>query len=87
MELSALCGLKVSLAIFDESRNRLQEYASHSDFLVEHVATQKVEAPKLRKKSMAYKLITNEDMRKFFSKDEEMPVPVAAAPAGADDDD
>lgn len=72
MELSALCGLKVSLSIFDESRNRLQEYASHPDFRVEHVAAQKVEAPKIRKKPMVYKLVTNEDMRKFFTKDEVM---------------
>ena len=50
MELSTLCGLKVNLVIFDEDKNRIQEFSSQADFRVEQITAMKVQAPKKKRK-------------------------------------
>ena len=38
MELSTLCGLKVNMVIYDETKNRIQEFSSDANFKVEQIA-------------------------------------------------
>ena len=66
MELSKLCGLKVNMVIFDETKNRITEYSSTSDFIVEQIARMKEKPTKKTRKSLKVKNITNEDMSKYM---------------------
>lgn len=66
MELSKLCGLKVNLVIFDETKNRIQEFSSTQEFRVEQIAQMKQKPVKKTRKSLKIKYITNEDMAKYM---------------------
>jgi hypothetical protein len=66
MELSKLCSLKVNLVIFDETKNRIQEYSSTTDFRVEQICTMKQKPVKKTRKSLKIKYISNEDMAKYM---------------------
>lgn len=66
MELSKLCGLKVNMVIFDETKNRITEYSSTSDFSVEQIARMKEKPTKKTRKSLKVKNITNDDMSKYM---------------------
>jgi hypothetical protein len=59
MELSTLCGLKVNLVIFDETKNRIQEFCSEAEYTVEKFAEMKSNTGKKTRKSLKYKKITN----------------------------
>lgn len=69
MELSTLCGLKVNLVIFDEDKNRIQEFSSQSDFRVEQIAAMKVQPAKKKRKQLKIKYISNDDIPQYFEDD------------------
>lgn len=66
MELSTLCGLKVNMVIFDESKNRIQEFCSEPDFKVEKIVEMKQKPGKKTRKSLKIKYISNADMQKYM---------------------
>ena len=67
MELSTLCGLKVNLVIFDEDKNRIQEFSSQADFRVEQIAAMKVQpSVKRKRKQLKIKYISNDDIPQYF---------------------
>ena len=66
MELSTLCGLKVNMVIYDETKNRIQEFSSDANFRVEKIAEMKQKPVKKTRKSLKVKYITNDDMPKYM---------------------
>merc|ERR1711907_187097 len=70
MELSTLCGLKVNMVIFDESKNRIQEFSSEPDFKVEKIVEMKQKPAKKTRKSLKIKYISNADMPKYMKPEE-----------------
>lgn len=54
------------MVIYDETKNRIQEFSSDASFRVEKIAEMKSKPGKKTRKSLKVKYITNDDMPKYM---------------------